>query len=725
MEEEERHFTTATIGPFPSQESQEKISVAYCFRNFTWRETAGWLFSEAITYEISKRVLIRPADHVGSARSYAICIGVTLRLVQLVILANFLADVLDSKSFERKETLDTELRSYIDVGSLYDVSEDPPFCFNTTKYWYQDYVECGGLAQRTTGCEYNITCAHAEYAQMSRKESENDFYVYTYMKETSLAPVACPENASSAAACEPDEYLWQSPSGRRCKCWKTSNMFLVGAENHEFVMRHSYKALTKLGGTTRNSWAELATRVVRRNDGKLLHTFPAGIPLSATVQQWLAWSGLDNLEDVNTDAEKDYPPGANISGSENRPVFRMTGVKIEMELVYNGSIGIGTWFPVLHHFSPPLEAYLVIGHHGGYHSFGSDTQSQYLNDGGINAGEQESTSHLLDGRGMKIRGRYTRGIKFEVTSHGQLGEFYLTGTLLALTGLLVYLQLTPTLIEVVAHTLGLGCGWLNHLRKRYGHKANNVAEFIRYESKVWRFACREKFSLDGLHARRLFNSLLVNMIFKSSEDLHDRRRITFSEAENMWKRMLTESQTYRATTSSLNLNAPQDEKRLKTRKDGVLNEKDATSFAKFLVLASNMKDTTTPIEERTISVNRVACMMLTGFEDEPSLRQCLLHAEATLPSGLRRIHDHSTHGHGSTSRRSTKSSSAMKVHPGGKDTEVPENGRTAADVGALPSAVTGEDAEPLQPSMSAADLGQVLGLRLSLEAKASEAGKTE
>jgi len=356
------------------------------------------------------------------------------------------------------------------------------------------------MAAYSTSCEYNITCSYPDYGTATQKRSEDELQVVTYSKDTTYRQVSC---LMGKSACSEDEHFWKL--GARCKCWKTSNHFLIGVEQMNLNMRHEFDQLRGISASDKRSSTSMVTRIRKGSiQGEVLATFAPGEDIRTSVQEWMAWAGVENLDMVNEQALADYPPASEIPEANNKPIFRMTGVEIILEANYMGSVGFTLPFGL----SKPIECDLVISHRGGYHSFGSHP--------------------TFMGSGADVIDRYLRGINFKISSRGTIGEFSVSEMLVNFVIVFVYFGQVPMLIHGCLVMLSALLNFMEPcLRKHAPEKVHNASGFLAYEAATWDGAINESWSLDRHHAKRLLHTVLVRMVFEGNKDIHSPARLSY------------------------------------------------------------------------------------------------------------------------------------------------------------------------------------------------------
>lgn len=457
------------------------------------------------------------------------------------------------------------------------------------------------MAASTTSCEYNITCELPEYSEATRKQGEHEIYVFTYMKDTLHKVFPC--SLKSQYLCAEGELFW-TESGH-CKCWKTNNQFLLGIEHMTLTIRHAFDPLRKLSQPLtidQRSGKNIPMLVVRDHmDGDVVHTFEAGEIITATMQQWLKWAGVESLEEINSKALSQYPPTVMIPGSYNKPTYRMTGIELNIELNYKGHLG--------GRGKADIECRMVLKVVEGYHSFGSDPVYQVYK----------------DSNGAKtIHDRYTRGVRVLLSAQGRIGEFDINHLLFLIPALLVYIALAPTVTEYIFYYLGWLCEVINLSCRRNEHRqyAPNVGDFLAYESQSWHQSCDENVDLDGFHARRLLNTLMLKMLFQKT---YQKERISYQEALTLMVDLITQSKTAKSSTVELANLGKKDEEDEKRRTTRLLTARDAETLISWLFHVAHPELHAKPVQQRSLSINRFAAL-ITGGVEHPSLPDCLTHA---------------------------------------------------------------------------------------------------
>eukprot|EP00930_Biecheleria_cincta_P098041 TRINITY_DN89728_c0_g1_i1.p1 TRINITY_DN89728_c0_g1~~TRINITY_DN89728_c0_g1_i1.p1 ORF type:complete len:646 (+),score=73.75 TRINITY_DN89728_c0_g1_i1:158-1939(+) len=535
--------------------------------------------------------------------------GLTNRMLQILLTAWYVFTLINGQMYEKREQVRGRTQSFVGAGDLHKHSSGSAgeltalLCNNTRRYWYHN-AACDGadlMAASTTSCEYNITCEDLEYAEMTRKQGEHEIYVFTYMKDTLYKVFPCP--LKNQYPCEADEAFWNGEEGH-CKCWRTSNQFLEGVERMTFTIIHNIDALRELSvplTDEQRSGLEIPTVIVKDSiDGEIMHTFAAGERITADMDQWLKWAGVTSLDSVNPKALAHYPPTFMIPGSNNEPTYRMTGVELSIELNYIGTIGTRGL--------PHIECKMVVKAIQGYHSFGS--HPVYIK--------------YKDSNGAKtVSDQYTRGIRISLNSKGTIGEFSLNALLFLAPNLLVYIALAPTITEYIFYYFGVLCELINAYRRRSKTRSHqpNFGDFMSYESQTWHQSCDENVSLDGFHAKRLLNTLMLNMLFQVA---HAGDRLTYPQALDGMLKLLTKSRTANTNTSELKERCEDDEQDARRLKTKVLGARDAERLVSWLFHISHPELRETPVQERTISVNRFATLLSGGVE-HPTLAECVTH----------------------------------------------------------------------------------------------------
>eukprot|EP00931_Biecheleriopsis_adriatica_P024313 TRINITY_DN15184_c1_g3_i1.p1 TRINITY_DN15184_c1_g3~~TRINITY_DN15184_c1_g3_i1.p1 ORF type:complete len:677 (+),score=99.51 TRINITY_DN15184_c1_g3_i1:50-2032(+) len=565
------------------------------------------LFYSSIRFSMPKYVGLDANMHHGAARGFAIGLGLMNRMLQVLITVGYIAYLTIGKGYEARETVIGSTKSFIAGGGMMELQREEALaakdasrdslCRNTTKYWYHN-TACNTEMDEPYSCEYNITCTYPEYAEATKKTGEQEVLVFTYMKETMYRITPC-----STPQCREGEKLMPGGVEGRCKCWQTRNHFLVGVEEMVLTIRHSFKPFRLLGtrlAAEERSSATVETRVLKGSiNGEVLRTFAPGESITASVKDWVAWAGHE-IDDVNGQALVDYPSTVDIPGSDNLPRFRMTGIELSIEVLYQGSVGVAA------KGGGDIVANIIVTINPGYASFGSDPIFY----------QDTRSSDGVNGT-LELRDRYTRGIRFLISSGGEIGEFSIVQLILASSVLLVYIGFAPTVTEWTFYIFGQ----LLALRGT-DPKKSPMSAFLSYETAVWRENCNQSVSLDGHHATRLMNTLIVRMLFQAS-GIVTKDRISYHEAEEILTSLLKNSRTSQLAAQETVVG--ENEVDVLRKKTHVLDTDDVKFLVHWLFTVAHPELKDTPVEERYLSVNRAA-ILLGGDKERPKLSDCLTHA---------------------------------------------------------------------------------------------------
>mmetsp|Transcript_87011 Transcript_87011/g.186438 ORF Transcript_87011/g.186438 Transcript_87011/m.186438 type:complete len:555 (+) Transcript_87011:21-1685(+) len=480
-----------------------------CGPDDEWDERSGSyltaLFYNIVSFKLPKQINFRPRRQNAEVHSLLVGLGILNRLVQISIIGAFAFYFYWFKLYEKVEAVKGSSQAYISSSGLYDEQLKlmdgrnqigSTFCANTLSSWYHnDACESSGgkdsLAASAFSCEYNITCSYPDYSEAARK-GESEMFIHTYLKDTTYRSFPCTQNSNST--CLLDEKL--KVQGPLCKCWKTRNQFLMGVDKMNLtISSHKIQQFLQLshlpvadrmssGMTTHivhyvsvlpeSHWFYPVSKVVKlsaTSKPSVLHSFKGGERITGTIEQWLKWAGINNLDDVNDEALVDHPPAVDIPGSMNQPIYRMSGVQINVHLQWKGSVG-----PLLRGGSS-IECNMIVSSVKGYHSFGSSPI--YVDYGVVDPATGLATTEIHD--------RYLRGIRIVFTHDGWIGQFDSALTLVSLSVCIVYLS-SSHLMSKLIFTAMSGMAYLCCCTRMFAFARDSLwlAPLERLSWKHWR-----------------------------------------------------------------------------------------------------------------------------------------------------------------------------------------------------------------------------------------------
>lgn len=545
-------------------------------------KSSAWM--TLLKFQVPKTVALDPKKHKGDSRQYAMAMGMTNRAIQIAIFIMFIMLIMGSNTHQRKEAVTGSVSFYVGAAAMYDAqgevggilsgaSSGNHFCQDTKPYWYHNGAcdQADELAAKSSSCEYDITCSLPEYAEATKK-GETEVLVYTYLKDTSYKVFPCDYKMQNT--CNADEKFQEKTGHPTCKCWKVSNQFLIGVEDMTLSIKHEFdqpKTLAYKFKDEQRYAAGIKTTVVSKSiDGEKLKVFEPGESIKASVGQWLKWAGVNDLNEVNEKALSDYPPTRDIAGSNQKPVYRMTGLEINLELYWTGNVGEYTVAG-----GSSVECFIIVHTKEGYHSFGS--APLYVDYGDISMAKGMATAtdrHLHD--------RYMRGIKFKFSTAGTIGEFFFIDFVLSCAAFFVYFAMAPTITSGLFDTFARG------------KSQNAFRNYVGHEHKTWKDKRSENIDLDAVHMQRMMATMLSTLVLP--------RVLSFAELCNM----LAEAQP-----ASANPEHPK------------IGQDDALRMTEWMMKAAH-PGTKNPREE-TLSADQFAKLLHGGGRDLPSLTDVISH----------------------------------------------------------------------------------------------------
>ncbi len=199
-------------------------------------------------------------------------------------------------------------------------------------------------------------------------------------------------------------------------------------------------------------------------------SFSAGENVVLTVAEVLSIAGLSNLEEVHHYAMNVYP--SDIS-SENL-IYRLTGVEIDLDFQYVGSIG--STIPG----GSNVECIMTISHRDGYSTRGNDVGYKFESYPVASTNEYAAEFH----------DKFLRGLYLSIMSGGNVGTFDFFNLIVVVTSVSILLALSATFVSMIAYGL---LGYTSHVYDAFGQQKLNmkrlhakIAGQALIAGKVWR-----------------------------------------------------------------------------------------------------------------------------------------------------------------------------------------------------------------------------------------------
>eukprot|EP00930_Biecheleria_cincta_P031959 TRINITY_DN22170_c0_g2_i2.p1 TRINITY_DN22170_c0_g2~~TRINITY_DN22170_c0_g2_i2.p1 ORF type:complete len:407 (+),score=44.87 TRINITY_DN22170_c0_g2_i2:48-1223(+) len=273
-------------------------------------------------------------------------------------------------------------------GGLYtqqNQSTRPSFCNNPQMDYYEDASSDDAYWNNK-----GIQCLNPVYNEAVTKTTSYGF-VKTMMKRLHINAKAC---SSSADPCAAVSASLGRPVTRKnvdgvCYCEKQQDYFTVGVEHMSLIVQHAFSTSpayhedkdkeTVYGSSTYKSSSETKKKVktcVKKHGttGGCYKEFEPGQNIDFTIQEWLELAGL-TLESKNSKIESPLSATQNPNGN---PTQRLTGVKIHVQISYEGNVGDETFKADLK--VAAKEGWNSIGSNGRWISYSSESNKEFYDD---------------------------------------------------------------------------------------------------------------------------------------------------------------------------------------------------------------------------------------------------------------------------------------------------------------------------------------------------------
>ena len=397
-------------------------------------------------------------------------LGVANRLLQAIVCCG-IAVMLYTDPPLYTEAPNAKAKFFASSGTLAELQAAPAtYCGEGHLYGYGDeYCESTRTAGFGLFCEYGLTCANFDYAELNVKgETEMIFPTIVKDLEVELGEASdafkarCGEasevryaGAELTRAAYLENGVYETSDSGQARCKHMNNYWAKGAEGMAMVVQHSYTASTKIPEAYREGTnKDVPTYIHRHGDNldargaeiedvgdwvyrdctttagvhKKRCDFEANEAIRLSVGEWLRIAGIASLDDHNAAA---YRPSA--QEGVTRLSHRTTGVLVKVTMYY-----------VADHWMKP-ELHILLQSDDGWHSTGSEV-------------------HYVDypvydvARDVFVSGRffdrYKRAVKFEfVTNEGRLRVVEQNVIFLRITALLVFMAISGTLVTMIAQSL--------------------------------------------------------------------------------------------------------------------------------------------------------------------------------------------------------------------------------------------------------------------------------
>jgi len=400
-------------------------------------------------------------------------LGLANRLLQCGVLVYFLFAMIALHSYEEVMTPTGSVSAFVDTASFYEYN-NPDFCASINL----DYVDrfcgidtVGDVDNSEFWCDTGVECTYP-LADETHRAGEQTVAFYTYVKDSQYTVASC--ESLTSANCTSDQPHFINQSNGRCACYGVSNQMPVGVEGLTLYASHTVEVyedswtnvrtfLRKEGCKLRTGETEYNTHCNLADNFKGSGSTSGNDVMGFTIEEILDHVGISDLNEPNNLAMKTYPPTVY---PDQVATYRLTGVEIELRLVYGGSVSDS---------NRPIFAALYVFSNGGYHNFGTD-----LVYGQFPGGTDASYSyHSL----------YRRGIKIRFTTTGSVGRFDPIFLVVQVTSFVVLISVTSAIVTFMAFQL-------------FG-----------YKSKVYYSAANDVVTVSNEHARTAAQTVMAAVVF--------------------------------------------------------------------------------------------------------------------------------------------------------------------------------------------------------------------
>ena len=402
-------------------------------------------------------------------------LGASNRALQALVLVYFILIMSISKEYEIKYTPKGFNQYYISAGDMYlnqESSYTANVCTSAASGTY-DYTDADCSGGDTFWCENNIGCYSPTSYESNLKIGKNA-WIFTYQKDSTIHKGSC-STITSDSYCTSTHGSGYSrkefvSGGSLCACEKYDNFFYRGVEGMKFTWVHSY-SIDEL------DWSEsnVVTRV--RSDGhRTTHgardddykSFAAGENVVLTVEEILSIAGVTSLEDRHQYAMDVYPS----SVSSEYLIYRLTGMEIDLDFQYVGSIG--STIPG----GSNVECIMTVSKRDGYSTRGNQVGYRF---------EDYPTSSNDD---AVFHDKFLRGLYVSMQSGGTVGIFDFFNLIVVLTSVSILMAMSATLVSMIAYGL------------------------LGYTSSVYDAFGQQKLNMKRLHAKIAGQALIAGKVWK-------------------------------------------------------------------------------------------------------------------------------------------------------------------------------------------------------------------
>jgi len=291
-------------------------------------------------------------------------------------------------------------------------------------------------------------CISHVSSEVTQKGVSSMFYTTNYIENFEIGwPCGAIDTEATRLAGECSAIggvtIWR-PNGQ-CHCDQKRTVYVAGVDDFEMVVDHTMstsetfekeesKRLAGASGNRDTTRGEVISSVKFKDDS---YRHFKGSPLNPstgsvrmTVRDWLVLAGY-TLDDVNTDAGRDYRGGTNYT---NFPTRRITGAKVLISIKYNNDPELETDREVTAEFTADLSVkdWAGLGPIAYYKTFPS-------------GGPGQQYYHKVI--------RYRQGVVFEFKAKGKVYKFDFMTFLTVLIDGVVLLGVAKTVTDIVITTV--------------------------------------------------------------------------------------------------------------------------------------------------------------------------------------------------------------------------------------------------------------------------------